>query len=162
MDRVLALLNGQEAIFKGYEVVTIGTHNDHAAKKLTGQTTTQAAPAPAQSNAAPAPQSTAQPSKPVGARGSGRSYPPLSNPTQKVVPVKKGTLGTRLMEFLLRPEGATMKFMHEHSGNKTTGGVNDVLGWQIKQKGYGLRYDTTKGTYHLVLPEGQKEILYAS
>lgn len=165
LDRVMALIEGRENMYKGYEVVDIGTHNDHAAKLLSPQGNPQAAPAPAPNPG----QSTAQPSKPVAARGAGRNYAPFSgrkwtldpNAEKKVVPLKRGTLGTRLMEFMFRPEGASHKFMVDHSGNSTPGGVNDVLGWQIKEKGYGLRYDTAKGTYHLVLPEGQKELIYA-
>ena len=152
-DRVMALLSGQEAMFKGYEVVDLATHNKHAAQKLGGTVEAKLAPAPA-----PQPP---QPSKNVGARGTGRNFEPLSNPSKKVVPLKRGALYTRLMEFMMRPEGATHKFMVEHSGNKTPGGVNDVLGWQIKQKGYGLKYNQANGTYHLVLPQGQKELIYA-
>lgn len=148
---VKALLDGQEAIYKDFEVVTIVTHAavSDAPKQ---QTKAQGRPVTVpQGN-----QTTKQASPPVGARGRGRSY----EPSGEVKALKRGALYTRLMEFMMRPEGATMKYMLDHSGNKTAGGVNDVLSWQIKQRGYGLRFDQEKGTYHLVLPAGHKELTY--
>jgi hypothetical protein len=64
------------------------------------------------------------------------------------------------MEMMLRPEGASMKEMLDKAGNKTSGGVNDVLSWQIKQRGYGLRFDEGTSKYHLVLPKGHDKLTY--
>lgn len=149
---VKALLDGQEEMFKGFEVVTILTH-----AKVPQAVPQQAAPVrpPVPSG----PQSTAQRSAPVGGggRGRGRGYEPSG---QEIKPLKRGALYTTLMEMLLRPEGATMKEMLDRAGNKTSGGVNDVLSWQIKQRGYGLRFDDAASKYHLVLPKGHTALTY--
>lgn len=152
-DHVKALLDGQEQSFKGFEVVTVSGHTvpQEAAPQ-------QPAPVRRPMQQPQGPQVTKQTSTGTGAvaRGRGREYPASG----VIKPLKRGTTYAILMEMLLQPGGASMKELLEKAGNQTSGGVNDVLSWQIKQRGYGLRFDQAQGKYHLVLPNGHKELTY--
>lgn len=147
-EHVKALLAGQEQSFKGFEVVTV------SGTTIPQESTQQAAPVRRPMQQPQGPQSTVQASPAPTGRGRGREYPASGN----IKPLKRGTTYAVLMEMLM--SGATMKELLEKAGNQTSGGVNDVLSWQIKQRGYGLRFDQQTGKYHLVLPNGHKELTY--
>lgn len=149
-SHVKALLEGQEQSFKGFEVVTVSGHT------VPQEANQQPAPVRRPMIAPTGPQVTKQTSPAPVARGRGREYPASGD----IKPLKRGTTYAVLMEMLLQPAGASMKELLEAAGNQTSGGVNDVLSWQIKQRGYGLRFDQTQGKYHLVLPNGHKALTY--
>lgn len=160
LDHVKAMMEGREQEFKDFEVVqVIGHHGDVPAQasaptiprttapsmsaRLPGRLVTPGKQEPSLASPAPA----------VG-RGRGREYAPSGT----VKPLKRNTVYAKLMEMLLH--GATMKELLGATSNTTAGGVNDVLSWQIKQRGYGLRFDQDTGKYFLVLPEGHKTLSY--
>lgn len=87
-------------------------------------------------------------------KGRGREYPPSGT----VKALKRGTVYAALMEMLM--QGATMKELLSATDNTTAGGVNDVLSWQIKNRGYGLRFEKESGKYFIVLPHGHKSLTY--
>lgn len=155
LDHVKAMMEGREQAFKDFEVLQVLGHHG------TTPHAEEPAPAPrrqipgALARAAAQPQPTTMPSPaPAVARGRGREYAPSG----EIKPLKRGTVYAILMEMLLK--GATMKEMLDTTQNTTAGGVNDVLSWQIKQRGYGLRFDQNTGKYHLVLPKGHKGLTY--
>lgn len=160
LEHVKAMMEGRESEFKDFEVVqVIGAHG----------ATPQAAPVqPVQQQAAPTlpnrlPGRLVTPGKqepslpspaPAATRGRGREYAP----TGVIKPLKRNTVYAKLMEMLLK--GATMKDLLGATSNVTAGGVNDVLSWQIKQRGYGLRFDPATSKYYLVLPQGHTALTY--
>lgn len=79
-------------------------------------------------------------------------------PSGEVKAIKRGTTYAKLMEMMVN--GATMNEMLAVTNNATQGGVNDVISWQVRQRGYGIRFDKGTGKYHLVFPTGVKELVY--
>jgi hypothetical protein len=160
LDHVRAMMEGRESEFKDFEVVQVVGHRSGAQEASPQQ------PAPVRRNPMPSGlpgrlvnpgvQQTNMPSPaPARARGRGREYAPSGT----VKPLKRGTIYAKLMEMLVN--GATMKELLSATSNTTAGGVNDVLSWQIKQRGYGLRFDQASGKYFLVMPNGHNKLTYA-
>lgn len=166
LDHVAGLIDGREQVFKDFEVVSI-----HGARTIAGESIPAASPVA--SDAAlqatqqqPAPvvkrnpvpvgpqQTTLQSGTSQVARGRGREFPPSGN----IKPLKRGTTYAKLMEMLI--PGATMKELLAATSNTTAGGVNDVLSWQVKQRGYGLSFDQATGKYKLVFPAGHTALTY--
>lgn len=156
LDHVKAMMEGRETAFKDFEVVQV-------TPATAGTQATAPAPKPVQApripgrmltgssdTTPPLPSSGAMPV----ARGRGREYPASG----VIKPLKRGTVYAKLMEMLI--PGATMKELLSATTNTTAGGVNDVLSWQIKQRGYGLRFDQATGKFYLVFPAGQKALTY--
>jgi hypothetical protein len=142
-DHVRSLMAGQEEIFKDFEVVTIiGARS----LPVAGRTIV---PAPQ-----PAEKTTLMSGAPAISRGRGRQYAPSGI----IKPLKRGTIYAKLMEMLV--EGATMQQLLDATSNETSGGVNDVLSWTVKDRGYGLRFNSETGTYHIVMPVGHKALTY--
>lgn len=81
-------------------------------------------------------------------------------PSEPVKPIKRGTTYAMLMEMML--VGATMDELLAKTNNETQGGVNDVISWQVRQRGYGIRFDKPTGKFHLLMPKGQKELIYSN
>lgn len=112
------------------------------------------ATAPVQARTAPAPQPLPSPAVHTS-RGRGRNYAPQG----ELKPIKRNTLYARVMEMLLN--GATMDdLMSLVPHHRTTGGINDILGYTIKEAGYGLAFDENTTKMYLVFPEGVNEIVY--
>ncbi len=157
LDHVKAMMEGREQEFKDFEVVQV---MGHRLSDMSTAVRPQMASAPMPSRlpgrlvnpGAQAP-SLASPAPAVG-RGRGREY----DPSGEIKPLKRNTVYAKLMEMLLH--GATMKELLGATTNTTPGGVNDVLSWQIRQRGYGLRFDQVTGKYHLVLPKGHVGLQY--
>ena len=158
LDHVKGLMEGSESVFKDFEVVDIV-----GAKTIAGESVPSAPPvqtqiaAPVKRTPVPitGPQKTTLPSGTQQvARGRGREYPPSG----QIKPLKRGTTYAKLMEMLV--VGATMKELLAATTNTTAGGVNDVLSWQIKQRGYGLTFDQATGKYKLVFPAGHTALTY--
>jgi len=151
LDHVKAMLEGKERAFKDFEVVEILGHQGD----IPAQASAPARLRPLPGTLVSGPQSTAMKSDAAAVpKGRGREYAP----TGEVKPLKRGTVYAQLMEMLLH--GATMKELLAATTNATAGGVNDVLSWQIKQRGYGLRFDQETGKYWLVLPKGHTGLTY--
>jgi hypothetical protein len=159
LEHVRALMEGREREFKDFEVVQVLGHQGPV------QPTQQAAAVrrPQMPSGLPGrlvtpgvQQTNLQSPAPARARGRGREY----QPTGVIKPLKRNTVYAKLMEMLL--QGATMKELLAAAGNDTAGGVNDVLSWQIKQRGYGLTFDEASQKYFLLLPEGHKTLTYQS
>lgn len=89
------------------------------------------------------------------ARKRTRDYDPSGD---EVKSIKRGTTYAKLMEMMV--EGATMNQMLAVTKNSTQGGVNDVISWQVRQRGYGIKFDKGTGKYHLVFPKGTKALVY--
>jgi hypothetical protein len=154
------MMEGRESEFKDFEVVQVIGHHAGAQQAQAQQ------PAPVRRNPMPSglpgrlvnpgtQQTNLTSPAPAQARGRGREYAPSG----VIKPLKRNTTYAKLMEMLVK--GATMKELLAATTNTTAGGVNDVLSWQIKQRGYGLRFDQGSGKYFLVMPEGHKELKYA-
>jgi hypothetical protein len=148
LDHIRAMMEGKESEFKDFEVYEVrGQH-------LPQPSSTPVRPLPGRLTSSP--QKTGMVSgAPAVARGRGREYAPSGEPIKLL---KRGTVYATLMEMLV--QGATMKELLESTSNATAGGVNDVLSWQVKQRGYGLRFDKETGKYHLVFPKGQRALKY--
>lgn len=145
LESIKQLLDGTVDTVRDFEVVKIsGIHGQLVAHEEEVNT-------PVNTGAQPA----TLKSSPQQARGRGRDYPP----TGEIKPLKRGTVYAKLMEMLLA--GATMPELLAATENATAGGVNDVLSWQIKHRGYGLRFEKDTGKYFIVLPKGHKGLTYA-
>jgi hypothetical protein len=160
LDHVKAMMEGREQEFRDFEVVQVIGHHG----PMPTQTPMAAAPQPQASvtpnrlpgrlvNPGQQEPSLTSPAPAVG-RGRGREYAPSG----QIKPLKRNTVYAKLMEMLV--QGATMKELLSATANTTAGGVNDVLSWQIKQRGYGLRFDQSTGKYHLVFPDGHSTLKY--
>ena len=144
LEHVKSLMEGKESEFKDFRLMDLIPNAPKAAevtptkmlRKASVQKTNLVSPAPAVS------------------RGRGREYLPQGD----IKPLKHNTTYARLMEMCLK--GATMKELLAATANVTAGGVNDVLSWQIKHRGYGLRFDSQTGKYHLILPKGHTSLVY--
>lgn len=170
LEHVRGLMEGREELFKDFEVVTIldartirgesipassPVASDTAQAVVNADVKQTVAPVVRRVPGTTGPQQTnLQSGSPQVARGRGREYAPSGI----IKPLKRGTVYAQLMEMLMK--GATMKELLAAVGNQTAGGVNDVLSWQIKQRGYGLRFDAATGKYHLVLPQGHTALVY--
>lgn len=158
LDRVKNMMEGREEQIKDFEVLTCYGHHGAAPQEsipAASKIATQPASVRPSLAIPKGPLSSdIKSSAPHVAKGRGREYPAK----KEVKPLKRGTVYATLMEMLVH--GATMKEMVASTGNTTAGGVNDVLSWKIKQHGYGLRFERETGKYHLVMPEGQSELLY--
>lgn len=159
LEHVRALMEGREREFKDFEVLQVLGHNGPV--QPTQQMQAAAVRRPQMPSGLPGRLVTPgmqtanlQSPAPARARGRGREY----LPNGAVKPLKRGTVYAKLMEMLLT--GATMKELLAAAGNDTAGGVNDVLSWQIKQRGYGLTFDQDSQKYFLLLPEGHKTLTY--
>lgn len=145
VESIRALMDGQESKLRDFEVVTVMRSDDEPAVAEVSKPALKM----------PANQPANRVSKgPHLSRARGRNYAPQD----EVKPIKRGTVYAKMMEMLLK--GATAQQLKDSTTNATTGGVSDVLSWQIKDKGYGLRLDEATGMYYLILPKGQKEIKY--
>ena len=81
-------------------------------------------------------------------------------------PLKSCLAGTKqsiMVDLLARPEGATMDELIEalSGGSRawTEATVRSGFGWDLKQKGYGVRseFDSTGQEYfHLIVPKGHR------
>jgi hypothetical protein len=150
LDHVQGLMEGRESVFKDFEVVSIV-----GAKTIAGDDQAQSAPVDKRSPVPMGPQkATLQSGTAQVARGRGREFPPSG----QIKPLKRGTVYAQLMEMLVK--GATMKELLSATSNTTAGGVNDVLSWQVKQRGYGLSFDQATGKYRLVFPQGHSALAY--
>ncbi len=85
----------------------------------------------------------------------------LLPPGGRTVPCREGTKQAILLDMLSRPNGATMAELIEalSGGNKpwTEATVRSGFGWDMKQKGYGVRSQfDADGTerFFIVVPEG--------
>lgn len=158
-DHVKAMMEGREREFKDFEVLQV-TKAESGAVQIEPQpakaveTKPQPSRLPGNLLKPGVQKPSLQSGAPAIARGRGREYAP----TGEVKPLKRGTVYAKLMEMLI--DGATMKELLGATSNATPGGVNDVLSWQIKQRGYGLRFDQETGKYFLVFPKGHKELTY--
>lgn len=156
LDHVKAMMEGRETVFKDFEVVQVTAAKAMAQAAAPASKPIQAPRLPGRlvtgsgDTTPPLPSSAAMPV----ARGRGREYPASG----QIKPLKRDTVYAKLMEMLI--PGATMKELLAATSNTTAGGVNDVLSWQIKQRGYGLRFDTATGKFHLVFPKGQTALTY--
>lgn len=162
LDRVRDLIEGRETMFRDFEVVTVQGHHGvpqtlsiPAASRVAAEDPNRPAPV-VHRTPVPTGQQAANlvSGSPQVARGRGREYAP----TGQIKALKRGTVYAQLMEMLLH--GATMKELLAATSNVTAGGVNDVLSWQIKNRGYGLRFDAATGKYWLVLPKGHTSLTY--
>lgn len=157
LDHVKAMMEGREQEFRDFEVVQVmGSRlpTQSAMPAAVQQTPAMPSRLPGRLVNPGVQQSTLPSPAPAVARGRGREYEPAGD----VKPLKRNTVYARLMEMLLN--GATMKELLGATSNTTPGGVNDVLSWQIKQRGYGLRFDQNTSKYHLVLPKGHTGLTY--
>jgi hypothetical protein len=144
LEHVKSLMEGKESEFKDFRIMSLIPNTEKAAdikptkmlRKASVEKANLVSPAPAVS------------------RGRGREYLPQG----EIRPLKHNTTYARLMEMCLK--GATMKELLAATANTTAGGVNDVLYWQIKHRGYGLRFDSQTGKYHLLLPKGHTALMY--
>lgn len=80
------------------------------------------------------------------------------DPCEPIKPIKRGTTYAVLMEMMVK--GATMNEMLAVTNNATQGGVNDVISWQVRQRGYGIKFDKGTGKYHIAFPKGVTELVY--
>jgi len=160
LDHVQGLMDGRETVFKDFEVVEVVGARTIAAEPVA------TIMAPVQQPGQPAPVVRRAPI-PMGvqktnlqsgtaqvARGRGREYPASG----VIKPLKRGTVYAQLMEMLVK--GATMKELLAATSNVTAGGVNDVLSWQVKHRGYGLSFDQATGKYKIVFPQGHTALTY--
>lgn len=148
LDHVRAMMEGKETEFKDFEVY-------ECTKEVAGQQPTPPVrPLPGRLTSSPQ-KPVAVSGAPAVAKGRGREYAPSGEPVKLL---KRGTVYAQLMEMLV--QGATMKELLESTTNNTAGGVNDVLSWQVKHRGYGLRFDKETGKYHLVFPKGMRALKY--
>lgn len=120
-------------------------HNQVAPKQETEMTETKEAPKKAKA-----------PAQPKARKGTN-----LAAPGHAPIACREGSKQAILLDTLARPEGATMEELIEAlSGGKkpwTEATVRSGFGWDMKQKGYGVRSDFDEnGTerFHIVLPEG--------
>lgn len=155
-DTVKNLMEGREVSYKDFQIGTM--QSDKGFHIPEPHTAAQKAPVAAAVRKAPVPTgpqpATLKSAGPQVARGRGREYQPAGD----VKALKRGTVYADLMELMLK--GATMKEMLAKTTNATAGGVNDVLSWQIKNRGYGLRFERETGKYFLVLPQGHTGLTY--
>lgn len=82
---------------------------------------------------------------------------------EPVLPCREGSKQAALVDELRRKEGATMpELLNALSGGKkpwTVSSVRTGFGWDVKQKGYGVRSSIDADgveRFHLVVPAGQK------
>jgi hypothetical protein len=154
LDHIKAMMEGREQTFKDFELLEVSGHHG-GVQQVEPEAPRRGVPGRlAQAQNTPQ-KADLRSTAPAVARGRGREYPPSGD---DIKPLKRGTVYANLMEMLLK--GATMKEMLESTTNATAGGVNDVLSWQVKHRGYGLRFDQETGKYHLVLPKGHKGLTY--
>lgn len=154
LGHVKSLIDGKERVFNDFEILDI---KDARTLKVP-EDVDQPKPPPAR----PTPVAAKKGSQvsgqlsgaPAVARGRGREY----SPEGIIKPLKRGTTYAQMMEMLMK--GATMKELLDSTDNVTQGGVNDVLSWQVKQRGYGLRFEKETGKYFIVLPKGHTALTY--
>lgn len=156
---------GIERTWKLLEAVGVPVGGKPAAKlptNLTGGSLGNGATTPkvkrekAPATAATKPQRRAEDKAPVR-RGTN-----LAAPGHDPLPCREGSKQAIMVNLLSRAKGATMAELIEglSGGNKpwTEVSVRSGFGWDMKQKGYGVRSDfDSKGVehFHLVLPEGK-------
>lgn len=148
VDSISRLINGVEEVVKDFEVVTVTNHHVVVEKKTKSSDVQVFSRIP--DSKLELPKSPAI----HASRGRGRNF----DPQTPILASKRDTTYAKIMEML--KTGATMEDLLAATDNKTAGGVNDVLSWQVKHRGYGLRFERDTGKYFLVFPTGIKDIVY--
>lgn len=155
LDHVAGLMDGRESVFKDFEVVNIvGAKTISGIPLNIGVDKTEQMTAKRSHIFKGGQKTDLLSTQEHAPRGRGREYPPSG----VIKALKRGTVYALLMEKLVK--GATMKELLSATSNATSGGVNDVLSWQVKQRGYGLSFDSSTGKYHLVFPKGHTSLTY--